>query len=68
MTYVVSTMEPGDRSLSNIGQVEGQTIARDSAAVVREIDSLADSRWDELVAHHPDASIFHTRAASVFGN
>jgi hypothetical protein len=54
------------RSLSNIGQAEDQTIARDSVVVVHEIDPLADSRWDELVAHCPDASIFHTRACSRY--
>jgi len=25
-------------------------------------DPLSDNRWDELVAHHPNASIFHERA------
>lgn len=30
-------------------------------SAVFTLDPLADSRWDELVARHPDASIFHTR-------
>ena len=30
-------------------------------AAVFTADPLADSRWDALVARHPDASVFHTR-------
>jgi Acetyltransferase (GNAT) domain len=28
---------------------------------IYEIDPIRDERWDELLQHHPDASIFHTR-------
>ncbi len=61
MTFASSTMEPADRTLNNIGQAEQRVRATDSAVVVREIDPLADARWDELVARHPYASIFHSR-------
>jgi CelD/BcsL family acetyltransferase involved in cellulose biosynthesis len=60
MTYVSSTVEPVDRSLHTIHHRDKQAEA--SGAVVREIDPLVDTRWDELVALHPKASIFHTRA------
>jgi CelD/BcsL family acetyltransferase involved in cellulose biosynthesis len=62
MTHASSTMEPVDPSLSDIGDVQDPPIAKDSVAAVHEIDPLTDTRWDELVAHHPDSSIFHTRA------
>lgn len=62
MTYASSTMEPVDRSLSDIRETQNQAGVRNAAAVVQEIDPLTDNRWDELVAHHPNASIFHTRA------
>jgi CelD/BcsL family acetyltransferase involved in cellulose biosynthesis len=61
MTYASSTMEPADRTLSSLGDQEERG-ARDSAALVCEIDPLADTRWDELVARHSNSSIFHTRA------
>jgi CelD/BcsL family acetyltransferase involved in cellulose biosynthesis len=28
---------------------------------IQILDPLADSRWDDLVAHHPSASVFHER-------
>lgn len=62
MIYASSTMELVDHSLGNTAQDEGRTNARGSAMVVHEIDPLTDTRWDELVAHHPNSSVFHTRA------
>jgi CelD/BcsL family acetyltransferase involved in cellulose biosynthesis len=61
MTYTSSTMEPVGRSRSTIGHTEEPTVTGSRASVC-EIDPLADSRWDELVALHPGSSIFHTRA------
>jgi CelD/BcsL family acetyltransferase involved in cellulose biosynthesis len=62
MTYASSTMKPVDRSLSKTIQGEERAASEGSPAVVREINPLADMRWDELVARHPDSSVFHTRA------
>jgi CelD/BcsL family acetyltransferase involved in cellulose biosynthesis len=62
MTYATSTTEAADRIVSNIGHPTELGDARNSAPVVHEIDPLADTRWDELVASHPNASVFHTRA------
>jgi len=61
MTFASSIMEPVDRTSNNIGQAEQRVVATDSAVVMCEVDPLADARWDELVARHPNASIFHTR-------
>jgi hypothetical protein len=32
------------------------------AFTIHAVNPLADSRWDDLIAHHPKASIFHQRA------
>ena len=61
MTYASST-EPLDHAVSNIGYAAEPGDTKKPAAVVHEIDPLADTRWDELVALHPNSSIFHTRA------
>jgi hypothetical protein len=61
MTYASST-EPLDHAVSNIGYAAEPGDTKNPAAVVHEIDPLADTRWDELVALHPNSSIFHTRA------
>ena len=31
-----------------------------SAVKVYEIDPLHDSRWEDFVSRHPDASVFHS--------
>jgi CelD/BcsL family acetyltransferase involved in cellulose biosynthesis len=62
MTYATSTTEAADRIVSYIGHPTELGDAINSAPVVHEIDPLADARWDQLVALHPNASIFHTRA------
>jgi hypothetical protein len=62
MKYATSTTEAVDRIVSNIDHPTEPGDARNVAPVVHEIDPLADTRWDELVALHPDASVFHTRA------
>jgi CelD/BcsL family acetyltransferase involved in cellulose biosynthesis len=61
MTNASSIVEPVDRTLSKTLQREERAASEGSVAVVREIDPLADMRWDELVARHPDSSVFHTR-------
>src|SRR5271155_2935223 len=33
-----------------------------TATIVHTLSPLSDPRWDDLVAHHPKASIFHERA------
>lgn len=62
MTYASSTVEPVDRGLAEILHREERAAEGGSRVVVHEIDPLADTRWDELVALHPYSSIFHTRA------
>lgn len=59
MTYAANIEEPVDQSVRRLLQpecVDGRT-----SPTICEIDPLADRRWDELVALHPNASIFHTR-------
>jgi hypothetical protein len=61
MTHALGIMEHPDRTLSSTERAEERAIAKDSSALVHEVDPLADTRWDELVARHGDSSIFHTR-------
>src|SRR5215469_16644907 len=60
MTHAPSTLEAVDRRLSTTSRREDHSVEGGSQAVVCEIDPLADTRWDELVALHPNSSIFHT--------
>ncbi len=61
MTSASSTAEPVDRSLSKIVHRAERDVGGGSAVAFCEIDPLADTRWDALVARHPASSIFHTR-------
>lgn len=61
MMDTTTTMEPLDRTRSAIGHTSEHPITGTPANVC-EIDPLADSRWEKLVALHPRSSIFHTRA------
>lgn len=47
-----------DRVTLNGNGDAGCRVARE----VHEVDPLSDARWPELVATHPQASVFHTRA------
>jgi hypothetical protein len=62
MTFASSTVETADRDLSKSAHCDERAVNGGSTAAVREIDPLVDTRWDQLVALHPNASIFHTRA------
>src|SRR3984893_16596959 len=62
MTSASSTVEVADRGVSQSAHIYERTGSGGAALAVHEIDPLADARWDQLVALHPNASIFHTRA------
>jgi CelD/BcsL family acetyltransferase involved in cellulose biosynthesis len=62
MTSASSTVEVADRGLSQSAHTYERAASGGAAVAVHEIDPLADARWDQLVALHPNASIFHTRA------
>jgi CelD/BcsL family acetyltransferase involved in cellulose biosynthesis len=62
MTFASSTVEVADRRVSKSPHSYERAASGSAAMIVHEIDPLADARWDQLVALHPNASIFHTRA------
>ena len=62
MTIASSTVEVADRGVSKSAHSYERAASGGAAVLVHEIDPLADARWDQLVALHPNASIFHTRA------
>src|ERR1700760_3083212 len=62
MTFASSPVEVADRRVSKSAHSYERALSGGAAVAVHEIDPLADARWDQLVALHPNASIFHTRA------
>jgi hypothetical protein len=46
----------------SVGSVVDRSVATTDPQVnIKVVDPIADRRWDELVAHHPKASVFHKR-------
>jgi CelD/BcsL family acetyltransferase involved in cellulose biosynthesis len=62
MTYASSTVERVDCISPETLHGDGHAIPGGTALVVHEIDPLAYGQWDEFVALHPNASVFHSRA------
>ncbi|MGA9416116.1 MAG: GNAT family N-acetyltransferase [Terriglobales bacterium] len=45
----------------SVGSVVDRSMETDPQVNIHVVDPLADRRWDELVAQHPKASVFHKR-------
>lgn len=53
-------IEERDRAVTETSDSSGDALS--PASRVYELDPLSDPRWSALVATHPQASVFHTRA------
>jgi len=64
MVSVAGTYSADNLSLPQaraVGGVVDRSMVSDPQVNIHVVDPLADKRWDELVAHHAKASVFHKR-------